>query len=540
MKSDSNPIRAPALLAIRAPALLAIRAPALLALIPVSASLLVHSSVLSYDFRADDIAHFYDAANAGFLELVFTPAAGHNYLFRNTILYVFYRLFGLDPVPYFGMMVLSHSLNSFLLYRLLMSLSGRPLLAAFCSTLWGMSPVNQGALGWFSAFGSIHVGLFLLLLLSELLRLRKTASMPGARAIASWYLLAFCMATSFAVGLALCIVLPAVAWLVFSEHPDRSRITRLLSPSALLVPAFCFLSYYIHAYLSGRPAAQPFSDILKPDYWPTMLRLSADLYSYGLCSLLLGPIFAFGESGVVLGPLRDFNAEELLVSAHAMALPFLAWLAWTTGRSSVSRRRIVLAFLMLSVTSYAAISVGRAWLVDMFCIRIECTVESCATVMRYHYVGPLMLAVLGGLIADETLVGRSWPFRRGLFLLAIWTVAMVYPCYKSASAMYAEKGEAFRQEYQRVMREIEDQIDRSKPGGAVYLENRALESKLLFGFAGKFAALPGWAALFAITYPDNTVDGKKVYFVESDPEILRMARSRPHTYINRLLVPRRR
>jgi hypothetical protein len=517
-----------------------VRASALLALIPVGASVLVHSSVLSYDFRLDDILHFYDAANAGFLELVFTPNAGHNYLLRNTILYLFFRLFGLDPVPYFGMMLLSHALNSFMLFRLLTSLTGRPLLAAFCSTLWGMSPVNNGALGWFSAFGHIHAGLFLLWFLSELVLVRRTAITPSGFTVACWYLLAFCMATSFAIGLALCVVLPAVAWLLLSEHPDRSRIARLLSPLALLVLALYFLSNHIHESLSGRPAAFPYLEALKPDHWLIMLRFAANLCSYGFCSLVLGPFFAFGENGIVLGPLRDFGAAELLVFAYAMALSFLAWLAWSTRRSSVSRRGIVLALLILSITSYAVISVGRAWFVDAFCIRDPYTVESCATVMRYHYVAPLMLAALIGVALDEAGIGRSWPFRRGLFLLAIWTATMVYPCYRSASALYQETGMAFRQEYRQVLGKIQDEIDRAKTGAAVYVENRALRSVPLFGFFGKPAALPGWAALFAITYPDNTVDGRKVYFVESDPEVLRMARSRPRTYISRLIVSRSR
>src|SRR5262249_1237703 len=53
------------------------------------------------------------------------------------------------------------------------------------------------------------------------------------------------------------------------------------------------------------------------------------------------------------------------------------------------------------------------------------------------------------------------------------------------------------------------------PGGTVHIEKRHF-------VPGPFAPtlFPGWAAVFVIFFPDNVVDGRRVYFVERNPAVL--------------------
>jgi hypothetical protein len=46
-----------------------------------------------------------------------------------------------------------------------------------------------------------------------------------------------------------------------------------------------------------------------------------------------------------------------------------------------------------------------------------------------------------------------------------------------------------------------------------------------FGLIGRAEqVLPGWAAVFVIFYPENVVDGRRVYFITAHPGALRAAK----------------
>jgi len=49
-------------------------------------------------------------------------------------------------------------------------------------------------------------------------------------------------------------------------------------------------------------------------------------------------------------------------------------------------------------------------------------------------------------------------------------------------------------------------------------------------------SFPGWAAVFVIAFPDNVIDGKRVYFVEPDESRRKFAAARVGHRISTLLV----
>ena len=56
----------------------------------------------------------------------------------------------------------------------------------------------------------------------------------------------------------------------------------------------------------------------------------------------------------------------------------------------------------------------------------------------------------------------------------------------------------------------------------VYIPNRPFQS-LGPIFVQRQDIFPGWAGVFVIFFPENTVDGKPVYFVTPDPRTLSAA-----------------
>ena len=62
-----------------------------------------------------------------------------------------------------------------------------------------------------------------------------------------------------------------------------------------------------------------------------------------------------------------------------------------------------------------------------------------------------------------------------------------------------------------------NEIEASPPGSDVYIENRT------FVYVGvllrKMTIFPGWAGIFTIFFPENTVGGRRVYFVSEEAVI---------------------
>src|SRR5262249_55619745 len=68
----------------------------------------------------------------------------------------------------------------------------------------------------------------------------------------------------------------------------------------------------------------------------------------------------------------------------------------------------------------------------------------------------------------------------------------------------------------------------------VYIRNDLFRSvgPMLVGYQPGF---PGWAAIFTVYFPENVVDGKRVYFVTDEPDVVREANNGKRT--RGLLVP---
>jgi hypothetical protein len=194
---------------------------------------------------------------------------------------------------------------------------------------------------------------------------------------------------------------------------------------------------------------------------------------------------------------------------------------------------------VLVTAAYGLIALGRAWFLESRGLNATWLAAS----PRYHYLASI------GLIACLAL-GAGGLWRRGdavfgsstrrwlpVLLAGGWLVG-VLPLAQTAARrtdgqLTAWSREVFRDTRAR-MREL---IVQAPPGEPVFIQNRPF---LGTAFIQRFlspGAFPGWAAVFVLTYPDDVVEGRRVYFVEGDPRVLAAVRARSGRVVRLLVAP---
>jgi hypothetical protein len=150
------------------------------------------------------------------------------------------------------------------------------------------------------------------------------------------------------------------------------------------------------------------------------------------------------------------------------------------------------------------------------------------TVTRYHYIGQLILTIMLCLALNE--IASALPERLRTVALVVWYAVAVFG-YARFGTPIDHHLEA-RAQTEQVLKAIRSALDAPTGGPEVYIPNR------------RFAALPlptsifpGWAGVFTIFYPDNVVDGRRVYFVDRNADMLAAAQRGTRT--RTLIVPQR-
>jgi hypothetical protein len=95
--------------------------------------------------------------------------------------------------------------------------------------------------------------------------------------------------------------------------------------------------------------------------------------------------------------------------------------------------------------------------------------------------------------------------------------------------------QVFRQDkqYRESMRTIEAALKKSTDQAEIYIINKPYKV-YVWGYTPQH--FPGLAALFVMNYPNNTVDGKRVYFLEKSAEIVQMAQLQKGSRISEILI----
>ncbi len=450
-------------------------------------SAVVYGPLTRNYFFSDDFLNLYYIANDSLLQYLLTPNGGHLLVARNAVFYAMRALFGLRPELFFAAVLLTHLVNVWLLFRLVRLLTGRVRLASFGAAAWGISPLNEGSLGWYAVYGHVMVATALLVILCQAAVLARDGRQPGGAQRALWWALALVAVTSFGTGIAIALVLPVVLLLLLPAAPDGRRWRwPPLGGLVVVIPLLYVVLTWLYLRVSGdttllrTPVGALFSDPV------AIVVVWLRLLAYGLVRLLSGYAPAFGQ------PLWYALLAALVVAALVAA-----------RRAPAAGRRI-LAMALLAAAAYGVIAVGRA------AILLDRAPQLIETLTRYHYVGQLALIVALCLVLAATLPrlgGWAWG------LLGAWYAAAFAAWLLLAPPI--DHHDAARQATREVLAAIGRAARARPPGEAVYIRNRGFRALPFFQ-----EQFPGWAAVFVGFHPRNAVAGRPVYFVDPDPRVL--------------------
>ncbi len=190
---------------------------------------------------------------------------------------------------------------------------------------------------------------------------------------------------------------------------------------------------------------------------------------------------------------------------------------------------MLLAFLVLALACYTSVAAARAMLFAGLPPRD--LIRAFAAATRYHYLAQVSIAVIASLVLAE--VGRrlQWSWTTNGLILGVWAVwALVGGALLSSpSDHFADFADRFAR-YRTLLAEIRErmvqEVREHPPGSTVCLRNQPMSLS---------AGFPGSVGVFVLFYPDDEIEGRRVYFVSSDPELL--ARREEGGRVARLLLP---
>jgi hypothetical protein len=491
-------------------------------------SLAVLSPLVNRTLHYDEFIHLFNLVNYGVVELLATPHGGHLLYLSNLVYLMGFGLFGIDPTPYYVVALITHGLNVFLFQRVLDWMTDRPFLSGVAAALWGCSPVNEGAVGWFAVYGQLLVTFFLLWILLDAARAVRAKVAVAGWIQLRWALLLLAAAGSFGFGLAVAAGFFAAIGLLLPGVPRRRSVVRHFSSMVIALPLVYAGVHALQNHLSDRPPLFGLRHAAEGGTLPTLTELASGIsllwsyFSYGLSSVLLGPLLFSDPTGVVIGPLRGMPPMEAAMLCHGVAVSWLLLFGLALRRADCEARSRALGLVLLAIACYGVVAFWKA--ASGAALQMSIFVPQMQMLARYHYLPPLLL-----LTASVCLLPRIPRVRARRIAAAAGLLVVV------VSALFAHQAvrkEPQRWSAERIVQRMDGEIRAQPVGGIVFLENRPLP----ISFPIKHELLPGRAALFVIVFPENTVHGRSVHFVEQDLELLSRLRQQPDTRIARLLL----
>jgi len=483
---------------------------------PLVLTALVYRGILHTYFWADDFMCMLKIVDWGFFRFVFEPFAGHVPLLRNVVFDVTYQLFGLHASAFFAIVLLTHLANTWLVFRLVRTLTASVLLAAFGATLWGASPLDAGALGWYAVYGQVLLTTIVLAVLDRIARWRDDGPLPSRAMVAGWCGLMLAGVTCFGIGLAEAAVFPLVLFLLLpAAFRDPALRRGLLAFPVLVGASYVGLQRFYAACFTP------------PDAHEMFTRQSLFAGHPETISAMFWHLTLYGVSTTLVGFLHPLTYPSALACA-AVATYFAVLVAGATAADARGRRRL-LALGLLALAAYASVAVGRAQLALMFGMA---PVRS-AQQGRYHYLAPA-LASCALCVALAHL--RRWRSMRllGAACLAAWLAGSISGYARSPWRIDARP--AARQYVESALATINSVVDRSPSGSEVDLPNVPASSPSVMGIRLDPHTFPGWAGVYAIAVPANVLRGRRVRFVERDRALVASFRTGGSRRMAELLI----
>jgi len=464
-------------------------------------------------FHSDDFMHLYLIADGRLGEFLVTPHGGHLLVVRNALMALTHAVFGLDPRGYFWIALLTHLVNVALLFAIVARLAGSRRLACAAAALWGVSPLNVDALGWYSVYGQVVLGTTLLFVLWRLARAMDPGVPWSRREIVACYLAVLIGATCFGTGIGLALAFAAGIAICLPGASHRAA-RRSFASLLVAVPALYFVVRVLHRAVVTQPVDVAANAWPAVSAMPVALAMTLHMMAFGAARGMAGPWF----------PDAPYPGAALHVLAGVYTLAIAAGL-WRGG--AVARRAIVTC-LLLAVSGYGIIAAGRAiaahgdpWVLIVL-----------GLAARYHYA-PLLPLIIAGCTALAAIAGRRpmIPPRAANAALLVWLGAVAAGVYAWPPPIDHFDDE--RQQLAAFQALVRQRVAASPPGATATVVNQPMYP---VNAHARMTTFPGWAGLFVVYFPTNDVDGRAVRFVVRGANLIDAARSRPGTRTAELLI----
>ncbi|MGA2526744.1 MAG: hypothetical protein ABSF79_09040 [Smithellaceae bacterium] len=471
----------------------------LMLFLSLAAVLIANFQLLSAFFYQDDFLHFYQISNWNPLGFIFSSRGGHLYIFRNLIFYCMFKLFGVNSIAYFSTVLLTHVGSAYILYKIIHLLTDKPSLAAAGMMIWGICPVNYGALGWYSVYGHVLVGFFFLLFLYDLLRVEKGKISYSIQIAIRWSIYLFLMAASFGTGLVIAFLSPVAIVVILWNNEKKWKIAASILPVIAAILLLFIFKDSIYYYFSGEVSnIKPVVLSVALSNYKIILEMFIRMCAYGIYCMAAFPMLFFFST-------TEYPAIAIFISIPVVILFIVLFL-----RSQEYRRHyavLSMFFLgLIGLTAYA-----RAWLYNVFGVPMI----SASITPRYYYVILIVAVLILALMADE--LSDIFPKIAKVIVPSVLIVIIlsVFPSMNLAPKIdISNTSVNEKKSYYNTITDIEKTIRAYPEGSSVFIDNKINDQIPIFGASD--TGFPGKAAVFTITYPNNTVEGRRVYFVEKD------------------------
>jgi len=437
-------------------------------------------------FVSDDFDHLYDIVTKRLPQLLDQFWGGHLYVVRNAIFYGLFHVFGPDPRGYFWTVLLTHLLNTALLYLVIRRFTGDRVLACAGATLWGTCPTLEGALGWFSVYGQVFLTTIVLGVLASLGRRLETGAALSPGRAAAWAVGLGLGSTCFGMGLGLAAGFPLAAALALPRQQLPLR-----SAAVLVLGAVVTLATYelLRVY---SPGAGPL-DL-------TIFSVESMMGTAPEALVFTGHLLAFGTVALLVAFLGFDGRYPDVVTTATVVVAATAFLTALSCATTSIRRRL-LALTLLVVAAYGSVALGRTTLV----VLTNMSLSWAGSRPRYHY---LPLALLAALLATAlaALAMRARTLRRPIHAVsALWAAAAVVLLVTRPLAI--QHWPEARADSEAFVKLVHDTVTATPPGQVALIENRPFGPKRAFP-----DALIGSVGAFVIFFPEDTVEGRPVRF----------------------------
>lgn len=340
--------------------------------------------ILKNPFLAD---HSFNGIKA-----VFSSFYVGNYHPLTTLTFLFeYTFFGLNPLPYHFTNVLLHVLNTWLVFRVVLQLSGKQVTALVAAVLFAAHPLHVESVAWVSERKDVLYTFFYLLSIHWYLLYTQADYKPRRYIIALLLFLASLLSKSAAVTL-------PVLLLAIDIYKGRKIAGKAIIDK---IPFFILsLTFGIIAIMSQK-AGGAIRDLSAIHSFTERIFI----FTYGLSSYLVWLVLPVRLSAMHF--LHNMHGGALPWEYYA-SLPFLLLVGWCILRPSRYRKELVFgaAFFIITISvMLQIIAVGGA-----------------VTAERYTYVPYIgFFYVAGQWIAEHINTNR-----RSLLLIAGSTLLLIF------------------------------------------------------------------------------------------------------------------